>query len=30
MLQLEDTEFIYEPYPIGLARGVFEDSYYQQ
>ena len=30
MLRLEDTEFIYEPYPIGLARGVFEDSYYQQ
>jgi hypothetical protein len=30
MLRLENTEFIYEPYPIGLARGVFEDNYYQQ
>lgn len=29
MLRLENTEFIYEPYPVGLAKGVFEDNYYQ-
>jgi hypothetical protein len=30
MINLRDVEFLYEPYPIGLARGVFEENYYNQ
>lgn len=30
ILRLENTEFSYEPYPIGIAKGVFEDTYYKQ
>jgi hypothetical protein len=30
MLSFKDINFIYEPYPIGVARGVFEDSFYDE
>lgn len=30
MLRLDHTEFDYEPYPIGYARGVFPDEQYSQ
>jgi hypothetical protein len=29
MLSFSDTDFIYEPYPIGVAHGVFEGGYYK-
>src|SRR5215212_3715398 len=29
MLSFLKTDFIYEPYPIGVAHNVFEDGYYQ-
>ena len=28
MLSFNNTNFIYEPYPIGVARNVFEESFY--
>lgn len=30
MLSFNKVNFIYEPYPIGVARGVFEESYYDE
>jgi hypothetical protein len=30
MLSFENTTFIYEPYPIGVARNVFEDGLYRE
>lgn len=30
MLSFKNTHFIYEPYPIGVARNVFEPSFYQE
>lgn len=29
MLSFQQTDFIYEPYPIGVAHRVFEDGYYK-
>lgn len=29
MLSFQQTDFIYEPYPIGVAHSVFEDDYYK-
>ncbi|MDJ0588985.1 MAG: hypothetical protein QNJ72_03180 [Pleurocapsa sp. MO_226.B13] len=30
ILNFEDTNFIYDPYPVGLARQVFEKNYYEK
>lgn len=30
MLSFKNVTFVYEPYPIGVARGVFEESFYEQ
>ncbi|HEV8370398.1 MAG TPA: hypothetical protein VGQ39_20775 [Pyrinomonadaceae bacterium] len=30
MLSFKNVHFIYEPYPIGVARGVFEESFYDE
>jgi hypothetical protein len=30
MLSFKNVNFIYEPYPIGVARGVFEQSFYDK
>jgi hypothetical protein len=30
MLSFKNVDFIYEPYPIGIARGVFEETFYDQ
>lgn len=30
MLSFNNTSFLYEPYPIGVARGVFEEQFYKQ
>ncbi len=30
ILNFEDTNFIYDPYPVGLARQVFEKDYYEK
>jgi hypothetical protein len=30
MLSFKNVNFIYEPYPIGVARGVFEESFYDE
>ncbi len=30
MLSFRNVNFIYEPYPIGVARGVFEESFYKE
>lgn len=30
MLSFKNVNFIYEPYPIGVARGVFEENYYDE
>jgi hypothetical protein len=30
MLSFKDVNFLYEPYPIGVARSVFEESFYNE
>ena len=30
MLSFKNVSFLYEPYPIGVARGVFEEQFYHQ